>query len=102
MILCLYFGMSTIKSSCDLLQFVAGRRVSIGTFVNKKTNDPFKSIILTDEKGNHSFIAFSSNLGELSSGEIVKMKNDLQVVTMDSGTHILCKKGANTWEDVQL
>jgi hypothetical protein len=102
MILSLYFGMSTIKSSCDLLQFVAGRRVSLGTFVNKQTNETFKSIILTNTAGDHCFVAFSSNLGELTSGEIAKMKNDLQVVTMDSGTHILCKKGANSWEDVQL
>jgi hypothetical protein len=30
------------------------------------------------------------------------MKHELQVVTMDSGSHILCKQGQGNWEDVEL
>ena len=95
-------GMSTIVSSCSLLGFASGRRMQVGAFVNKETNETFRSCIFTNPDGSKCFVAFSSKLGELSPSEIVRMKNDLQVVTMDSGSHILCKQGENTWEDVAL
>lgn len=76
--------------------------MQIGAFVNSNSGDAFKSIILTDGANNRCFVAFSSRLGELTPAQIVAMKDDLQVVTMDSGSHILCKKGAETWEDVAL
>lgn len=93
--------MSNIIKTTDLLQFVAGRRMQVGAFVNAK-GDSFKSCILTDDKGDRCFISFSSKLGELTPREIVAMKHDLQVASMDSGTFILCKKGSNAWEDVAL
>lgn len=76
--------------------------MQVGAFVNKETNDTFKSCIFTDENGDKCFVAFSSKLGELSPKQIAAMKDELQVVTMDSGSHILCKQGANTWEDVDI
>ena len=76
--------------------------MQIGAFVNKESGESFKSCIFTDNMGERCFVAFSSKLGELSPAQIVSMKDDLQVVTMDSGSHILCKKGENTWEDVAL
>ena len=94
--------MSNIVSSATLLQFAAGRRMQIGAFVNKESGESFKSCIFTDAQGNRCFVAFSSKLGELTPRQIAEQKHDLQVVTMDSGSHILCKAGANTWEDVEL
>ena len=94
--------MSTIVKSASLLEFKGSRRMQVGAFVNSESNESFKSCIFTDEKGDKCFVAFSSNLGELTPSEIVAMKNELQVVTMDSGTHILCKKGAESWEDVEI
>ena len=94
--------MSKIVSSTSLLQFAGGRRMQVGAFVNKETNESFKSCIFTDGAGNHSFVAFSSKLGELTPREIASRKHELQVVTMDSGSHILCKQGENSWEDVEL
>jgi len=76
--------------------------MQIGAFVNKESGESFKSCIFTDAAGNRCFVAFSSKLGELSPREIAAQKNDLQVVTMDSGSHILCRAGANSWEDVEL
>lgn len=93
--------MSKITSSASLLTFAAGRRMQVGTFVNSKTNDSFRSCIFTDALGDKCFVAFSSNLGELSPKQIASMKDDLQVVTLESGNHILCKRGS-TWEDVEL
>lgn len=94
--------MSKIVDSCSLLTFAKGKRMQVGAFVNKETSDTFKSCIFTDASGDRCFVAFSSKLGELSPREIAARKNELQVVTMDSGSHILCKQGENTWEDVEL
>lgn len=93
--------MSNIVSSCDLLQFAAGRRMQVGAFVNKESGETFKSCIFTAADGNRCFVAFSSKLGELTPQQIAAQKHDLQVVTMDSGSHILCRKGTS-WEDVEL
>lgn len=93
--------MSKIVDSAALLTFAAGRRMQVGAFVNEKTGEPFKSCIFTDNAGNRCFVAFSSKLGELSPREIASQKHDLQVVTMESGSHILCRKGTS-WEDVEL
>ena len=75
--------------------------MQVGAFANKSTGETFKSCIFTDSKGDRCFVAFSSRMGELSPSQIAAQKNDLQVVTMDSGTHILCKRGSG-WEDVEL
>lgn len=94
--------MSKIVSSASLLDFKAGRRMQLGAFVNKQSNETFKSIILTNSNGDKCFVAFSSKLGELTANQIKQQKDNLQVVTMDSGSHILCRKGAEAWEDVEL
>ena len=75
--------------------------MQVGSFVNSKTADTFKSCIFTDAKDNKTFVAFSSKLGELTPREIASRKHELQVVTFDSGHHVLCKQG-NSWEDVEL
>ena len=93
--------MSKIIDAVSLLTFAAGRRMQVGAFANKSTGETFKSCIFTDSKGDRCFVAFSSKMGELSPSQIAAQKNDLQVVTMDSGTHILCRRGSN-WEDVEL
>ena len=94
--------MSKITSSVSLIEFKGARRMQVGTFVNKITDESFKSCIFTAADGTKEFVAFSSKLGELTPAEIVRRKNELQVVTMDSGSHILCKVGENMWEDVEL
>lgn len=98
----LYVGMSTIVSTASLREFKGNRRMQVGAFVNKESGDQFKSCIFTDGANNHCFVAFSSKLGELSPAQIARMVDELQVVTLDSGHHILCKVGANTWEDVDI
>ena len=68
-------------------------KVEVTPFVNGETGEPFKSLVLTDKDGNTQLVNFSSKLGELTPAEIVARKTELQVVRMDSGTFILCKKG---------
>ena len=95
--------MSKIVKSADLLEFAAGRRMQVGAFVNKKSSDSFKSCIFTDAAGNRCFVAFSSKLGELTPQQIAAQKHDLQVVTLESGHSVLCRKGTVAlWEDVEL
>lgn len=95
--------MSEIISSSTLLEFKGNRRVFSGAFVSK-TGESFKSLIFVDptDETKKTFVHFSSKLGELTPKQIGEMKNDLQVVTMDSGSHILCKKGDGGWESVDI
>ena len=76
--------------------------MQVGAFVNKESGEAFKSCIFTNDSGDREFVAFSSKLGELSPKQIAERKSELQVVTIDSGSKILCKKGESAWEDVVL
>lgn len=92
-----------IKNSWSLLAFARMKgKMQVGSFVNKETGDNFKSCIFTDTDGERCFVAFSSNLGELSPAEIASQKDKLQVVELESGNYSLCRQGENTWEDVAL
>lgn len=84
-----------IKSSgVALMSFARNfKKAEVIPFTNKETGEPFKSLVFTDADNQPTMVNFSSNLGELSAAEIAARKEDLQVVSMDSGTHILCKRG---------
>ena len=94
---------STIKNSWSLIAFARqfGPKMQVGEFVNKETGEDFKSCIFTNGE-TRTFVAFSSKMGSLSPREIAAKKNELQVVQLESGHYSLCKKGENTWEDVDL
>ena len=92
-----------IKNSWSLLAFARMKgKMQVGSFVNKETLDTFKSCIFTDGDNNRTFVAFSSNLGELTPSQISAQKDNLQVVELESGNYSLCKQGQNAWEDVAL
>lgn len=91
-----------IKQGWPLLVFASGKKMQVGSFVNSETGEQFKSCIFTDNTGNRCFVAFSSNLGELTPKQISAMKHELQVVELNSGNFSLCKQGQGTWEDVEL
>lgn len=93
-----------IKNSWTLLNFAKSHgKMQVGEFTNKGTGETFKSCAFTDPiTENVCFVAFSSKLGELTPREISNMKDDLQVVQLASGNYSLCKKGADSWQDVDL
>lgn len=92
-----------IKQGWSLLAFASGKKMQVGSFVNSETGEMFKSCIFTEQStGNRCFVAFSSNLGELTPAQISAMKHELQVVELNSGNFSLCKQGQGTWEDVEL
>lgn len=88
-----------------------GPKCQIAPFTNKQTGDTFKSLVLTDNRGNQTLVNFSSKMGELTGAELVKQKLNLQVLqfpdTTDEATgevkhhFCLCRQGS-TWEDVDL
>lgn len=93
----------TIQNSWSLISFAkAHGKMQVGEFVNGDTGEVFKSCIFTTKGGTHTFVSFSSNLGELTTRQIAAQKDDLQVVELESGNYSLCKKGKNSWEDVDL
>ena len=93
-----------IRASWSLVAFArANGKMKVGSFVNKDTGEAFKSCIFVD--GNNTVtkgVNFSSKLGELTPAQIASQKDDLQVVELESGTFKLCKKGNDTWADVDL
>ena len=92
-----------IKTSWSLLSFArAHGRMKVAPFVNKETDEAFKSCVFVDSEGATTLVAFSSNLGELTPQQIAAQKDSLQVVELESGTFKLCKQGNGTWEDVDL
>lgn len=89
-----------------------GRSVKRVPCTNSETNEHFCMLAIGSK-----FVGFSSNLGELTDAEINRMKDDLQVVQLEVDpevaakrraegkqveTYRLCKKGENTWKEVQI
>lgn len=97
-----------IKESWSLISFAQSHgKMQLGSFVNEDTGETWKSCIFTDPtSGNRTFVSFSRNLGELSAKEIKEQKDDLQVVQCETKEgnemYSLCKKGQNSWEDIDL
>ena len=93
-----------IKDSWTLLAFARMKgKMQVGNFANSETGETFKSCVFTNPSGERCFVSFSSNLGELTPNEISSMKNELQVVELNSGNYKLCKQGqGDAWEDVNL
>lgn len=85
-----------------LLEFAkAHGKMQVGDFVNKETGEEFKACIFTKPDGTRTFVAFSTKLGELTPKQIADMKNELQVVQLESGNYSLCKIDSG-WKDVDL
>ena len=96
----------TIKESWSLIAFVKahGGKLQVGEFASKEDGETFKSCIVSDgTQDTRVFVSFSSNLGELTPREIAAQKDSLQIVQFEeSGNYSLCKRGQNSWEDVDL
>ena len=92
-----------IKNSWSLVSFAkAHGRMKVAPFVNKETGECFKSCAFLSSDKNITLVAFSSKLGELTPQQIASMKDELQVVQLESGSYKLCKAGHDTWADVDL
>jgi hypothetical protein len=93
---------TTITNRMSLVMFAKTYgSLSMGTCTNKTTGETFKKLCFTNGD-NQTYVGFSSKLGELTGAEIVAQKDQLQVVTLSSGSHILCKAGESSWESIDL
>ena len=91
-----------IQNLGTLRQYLNGRRLQRGQFINKTTGEAFEALVVTESDGSHTFVGFSSKMGVLPTSEIVAGADSLQVVQLESGYHCLCRPGNNSWEDIVL
>lgn len=92
-----------IINSWSLLAFAKEHgKMQVGDFANKDTGEVFKACIFTKPDGTRTFVAFAAKMGELTPKQIAEMKNELQVVQLESGNYSLCKIGSNSWQNVDL
>lgn len=91
-----------IKNSWSLISFAKSHgRMKVASFINKETGEPFKTCAFVNDD-DITLVAFSSKLGELTPRQIAAQKDNLQVVQLENDRYKLCKKGADSWQDVDL
>lgn len=93
-----------IKNSWPLVDFAKshGRMKVTNELKNSQTGETFKSCAFVGAGGTVTLVGFSSNLGELTPAQIAAQKDSLQVVELGSGNFKLCKRGTESWDDVDL
>ena len=92
-----------IVNSWSLVSFAKSHgRMKIADFTNRETNEKFRSCAFVSTDNKITLVGFSGKLGEMSAPQIAGMKDDLQVVELQSGNYKLCKKGSDSWQDVDL
>lgn len=93
-----------IKNSWPLVDFAKshGRMKVTNELTNSQTGETFKSCAFVGAGGAVTLVGFSSNLGELTPAQIAAQKDSLQVVELGSGNFKLCKRGTESWDDVDL
>lgn len=93
-----------ITNSWPLVDFAKshGKMKITNELTNSQTGETFRSCAFISSGGAVTLVGFSSNLGELNKDQIKAQKDDLQVVLLESGNYKLCKKGTDSWEDVDL
>lgn len=91
-----------VNKSWSLLEFAKTHgKMQVGEFKDKETGAIFKACIFTSPNdGTHTFVAFSTKLGELTPKEIAMQKDELYVVQLESGNYSLCKKRTYNRENV--
>lgn len=101
-----------IKNSWPLVDFAKshGKMKVTNEMTNGQTGEHFKSCAFVGTGGAVTLVGFSSNLDSINtstdskaiSRQIAAQKDSLQVVELESGTFKLCKRGTDSWEDVDL
>ena len=96
------------------------KKVFTAPFVSSKTGEEFKSLVLKktsnrDEKG--VLVNFSKNLKDISDADIIRRKDELQVVQIEVDpdvlanrkaqghqleSYILCEQGESSWNELDL
>lgn len=99
---CIEENNTSILQSWSLLEFAKNYvKMQVGTFVNSKTGEDFKSCMFLKKDGSYDYVGFHSQLGELTPAEISKRKNDLKVGLTQSGKYVLYDH-IDDWDIVDL
>lgn len=99
---CIEENNTSILQSWSLLEFAKNYvKMQVGTFVNSKTGENFKSCMFLKKDGSYDYVGFHSQLGELTPAEISKRKNDLKVGLTQSGKYVLYDH-IDDWDIVDL
>lgn len=101
-----------IRNSWPLVDFAKshGQMKVTNELTNSQTGETFKSCAFIGAEGAVTLVSFSTNLNSIDtsagpktiSRQIAAQKDDLQVVELDSGNFKLCKRGTDSWADVDL
>lgn len=101
-----------IKNSWPLVDFAKshGKMKVTNELTNSQTGETFKSCAFVNAGGAITLVGFSSKLEGINtsadssvvSKQIAAQKDSLQVVELESGNFKLCKRGTETWEEVDL
>jgi hypothetical protein len=101
---------SILRGICNSYSFIGflkafGPDFEVGQFVRKEDGHSFKTMRLTNERGEKTTCYFSGKLGELSDEEIVRRRKDLQVVQCLNdaglpGNYFLCNNGEQNFHKV--
>lgn len=97
---------NNIKNSWSFVAFAREHGgVKYANVPNKQTGEMF-DCLAAGSGDDMIFISFSRNLGHLSPAEVVAQKNDLQVVLCETAQgkdmYALCKKGTNSWQELNI
>ena len=90
-------------------QFGKPKYIPSKEFTNTKTGEiftraslGFESSLQKDEKGRNkvTFVAFSSKAPVPTPSELMRNVDDYQIIQIESGSYICCKKGESSWIDL--
>jgi hypothetical protein len=96
-----------------------GKRLRLADFVNKETGESFSMLAFGTSANPKelTYVGFSQNLGELTSAEINREKDNLQIIQLRVNPEVLarrkaegrqlesykvCRVGEMSWEEVEL
>ena len=80
-------------------------------YINSQTGEEFTSWqvaflhpVAKDTQGRPlaTFVHFAKKLGKLTAAEIKARQHSLQICKDQKGKWVLCNKGSDSWEDVEL
>lgn len=72
-----------------------------GTFTSN--GETFNSLMFVGQGGKHFPVNISSKLESVTCAkDVVQSVDNLRVIKSDSGSYILCKRGANSWDDINI
>ena len=99
---CIEENNTSILQSWSLLEFAKNYvKMKVGDFVNRNTEEEFKSCMFLKKDGTCDYVGFHSQLGELTPTEISKRKKELKVGLTQSGKYVLYDH-IDDWENIDL